>query len=212
MKRMSTRVADAGVPASPNAASSPAARSAKAGPTAPALASVEDFDAIYAAHFDLVWRTLRRLGVAPESIADSLQEVFLVVHRRLAEFRGESSLKTWICGIAVRIASEAVRKQRRRRWFAAPEVEPMDTRPDPLECVVRNEAADLLNTVLAELDEKKRSVFVLIEIEDLAVHEVAAIVGANPNTVASRLRVARKQFDAALKRHKARESSKVRLP
>src|SRR5512145_1476215 len=63
-----------------------------------------DFGAVYAEHFDLAWRALRRYGVPSEDLEDALQEVFWTVHDRLPTFRGHSSLRTWIYGIARRIA------------------------------------------------------------------------------------------------------------
>src|SRR4051812_40957718 len=67
-----------------------------------------DFETVYEEHFDLVWRTLERLGVASSAVDDALQDVFLVVHRRLGGFEGRSSLRTWIFGITLRIASDYV--------------------------------------------------------------------------------------------------------
>ena len=68
---------------------------------------------VFVHHFDFVWRSLGRLGVPPEGIEDAAQDVFLVVHRRLADFEGRSSLTTWLYGIALRVARDHRRRQRR---------------------------------------------------------------------------------------------------
>ena len=77
--------------------------------------AVPAFERVYEEHFDFVWRSLRRLGVPRSALDDAVQEVFLVVHRRLAEFEGRSSLKTWLFGIAVHIALKAGRASARGR-------------------------------------------------------------------------------------------------
>src|ERR1043165_2409120 len=64
------------------------------------------FEEVYRAHFAFVWRSLRRLGIREEDAADTAQEVFIVVHRKLPEFAGRSKLTTWLYGVCFRVASE----------------------------------------------------------------------------------------------------------
>src|SRR4051794_18573421 len=173
--------------------------------------SVHLFDAVYDEHFDFVWRSARRLGVNPASTDDVVQEVFVVVHRKLAQFEGRSGLKTWLFAILLQIV------RRHRRTFQrkeAPNVSlsPIDFEaipdtsvPNPLEAAETVEELRLLDSLLAELDDDKREVFVLVQIEQLSLADVAEIVGENPNTLYSRLRVARRDFEGALTRHRARE-------
>ncbi len=88
-----------------------------AGVMSPALRSARPppaFDAVYAEHFSFVWRNLRRLGVRESHLDDASQEVWVVVHRRLPSFEGRSSLRTWLVGIAVRVASDHRRWRRRK--------------------------------------------------------------------------------------------------
>ena len=73
-----------------------------------------DFDAVYREHFPFVWRNLRRLGVAESHVEDAAQEVWVVVHRRLREFEGRSSMRTWLFGITMRTASDHRRWRRRK--------------------------------------------------------------------------------------------------
>ena len=74
----------------------------------------DDFALVYETHFQLVFRTLQRFGVPASQVDDAVQDVFLVVCRGLAAFRGESSLKTWIFGITLRVATGYTRRLRRQ--------------------------------------------------------------------------------------------------
>jgi RNA polymerase sigma-70 factor (ECF subfamily) len=165
-----------------------------------------DFDVIYEQHFDLVWRTLRRLGVAPAAVDDALQDVFLVVHRRLGEFEQRSSIRTWLFGITVRVASDYLRRGRRLENTTAIDVELRDEQSlDPHEQRARSEAVELLYRALSQLDPEKRAAFVLAELEEMTMAEVAAVVGSNVNTVSSRVKAGRRQFEAAVRRLRAKD-------
>jgi RNA polymerase sigma-70 factor (ECF subfamily) len=147
-----------------------------------------------------VWRVLRRLGVRGPDIEDVCQEVFLVVHRRLPEFRRRSSFRTWIYGISTNLASEYRRRPHHRREdLSASPPEPVLFAPQDA-VVDSRRALDRLDAVLDELDEAKRTAFVLHEIEGLPMSEVAAIMGCPLQTAYSRAHAARKQVDAAMKR------------
>jgi len=163
-----------------------------------------DFDTVYSSTFDFAWRLLRRLGVPESSLDDAAQDVFIVVHRRLEEFEGRSSPKTWVAGIAVRVAADHRRSARRRGAPVELSDELADTRPGPLESVSSLEALRLVQTLLSTLDDNQRQVFVLMEMEQLTATEVAGIVDANVNTVYSRLRLARAAFEQALEKHEKR--------
>ena len=159
-------------------------------------------ESVYREHFKAVWRVLRRLGVAPPQLDDAAQDVFLVVHRKLAGVDASAPLRSWIFAISVRVASEYRRRSGRRR------TEPLDdvfasAAPGPAQQTELLEEVRLLEALLAELDEKKREVFVLAELEQLSVPEIAAALEVNANTVYSRLRSARQHFDAALARRRA---------
>ena len=152
-----------------------------------------------------MWRTLRRLGVAEADADDVCQEVFLVVHRRLAEFDNRSGLRAWLYGICVRRASEYRRSAYVRRERVV-ETVPDDGAPARQEeAVERLRAVAALEVVLAELDEKKREVFVLFELEELSLAEVAQAVGCPLQTAYSRLLVARESVRQAFARRAAQE-------
>jgi len=153
-----------------------------------------------------VWRSLARLGVREEQLADATQDVFVVVHRRLADFEQRSSLKTWIFGIALRVASTVRRSHRRV-------VEPLsedlvDQRAEaPFEAAVRSEAVGLLYRALGELTDDQRAMFILVELEQMSVPEAAAAVNANLHTATSRLKTARRRFDEAVQRRRGQGES-----
>lgn len=154
------------------------------------------FEQAYDQLFDFVWRSLRRLGVPAASIDDAVQDVFVVVHRRLVEFEGRSSLKTWVFAIALRVARDHQRSARRKGGHEPLDPRIADDTPGPVESLARAEAVRELDRILAALDEDKRTVFVLAEIEQMTAPEIAEALGINLNTVYSRLRLARRAFEA----------------
>ncbi len=175
-----------------------------------------DFDAVYDEHFALAWRTARRLGV-PESAADDVvQDAFLVVHRRLADYDGRAPIKYWILGIVTRVVAD----HRRTYWrkdarCVPPEVDKDGAEtyasPDapPLEKAEQAEALRLVASLLDELDRERREVLVLEQFEEMSAVEIAECLGLNVNTVYGRLRAARRAFDAAYARHRARNARRA---
>ena len=165
-----------------------------------------DFSDIYDRYFAFVWRTVRRLGVADRALDDAVQDVFLVVHRRLPEFEGRSSLKSWIFGITRRVAKDYRRRSSRKdRGDELPDGLPDPNSPSPLDTAARAQAVRVLYQLLESLDDDKREVFVLAELEQMTAPEIAVAISVNLNTVYSRLRAARRAFDKAVARHRARE-------
>lgn len=166
---------------------------------APAAAHVDGgLPALYDAWVDFVWRSLRRLGVAEASLDDAVQDVFLVVHRRLAEFEGRSSPKTWLFGIALRVARDHRRTARRRGGLEALPPDLPDDGVSPCDALDRKRALGTLDAALAHLDDDRRAVLVMMEIEEMTAPEVAEVLEIKLNTVYSRLRLARRDLDAAL--------------
>jgi RNA polymerase sigma-70 factor (ECF subfamily) len=161
---------------------------------------------IYAAHADFVFRNLRRLGLHESSIDDAVQDVFLVVHRRLADFEARAQVTTWLFGIVLRVAQSYRRSamRRRARLTDAPshEVEqvPATGVESPAERLERREASALLHRLLDELDDDKRAMLVCVELEQMTVPEAAESLGLNLNTAYGRLRAARAAFNEAVAR------------
>jgi RNA polymerase sigma-70 factor (ECF subfamily) len=170
---------------------------------------VPEFRVVYEQHFNFVWRSARRLGVPDASVDDVVQDVFVTVYRRLAEFEGRSQLKTWIFGI-LRHTVRDLRRTQRRKPTEAMEREPVAREHSPLEAAAQREGTKLLHEVLMSLDEDQREVFVLAEFEQLSAPEIGAALELNINTVYSRLRSARQGFDAALKRARSRDEWRMR--
>jgi RNA polymerase sigma-70 factor (ECF subfamily) len=165
------------------------------------------FDEVYREHFRFAWRIARRLGVEPAFLEDVVQEAFVVVHRRLGDFAGRSALKSWLYGIVRRVVADHRRSLRRKPTAAtAAHVSGLDEMQDPRDpgartpdgCVEQAEQVKLLRRLLDALDEEKREVFVLAELEEMTVAQIAEALGANANTIASRLRAARRAFEEAL--------------
>lgn len=151
----------------------------------------------------VVWRAMRRLGVREADIEDACQEVFVVVHRKLPEFEGRSSVKTWVYGIAVRVASDFrkrahVRHETPTEDFSSTSLGEGHTN-GPGENAERRAALRWLDGVLANLDAEKRDVFVLYEVEQLTIAEIAEATGAPLQTTYSRLQAAKRFVDEAVK-------------
>ena len=181
---------------------------------APARSSVQTrarFEDVYEEHFEFVFRSARRLGVESETIDDVVQETFLVVHRRLADFAGRSSVKTWLFGILRHVVADHRRTLRRRTHDAA-HGDPVSVESigsdaeDPHEEAARAEAMRALYELLDALDDEKREVFILAELEQMTTPEIAEAIGQNPNTVSTRLRAARQEFERAVERRRARDT------
>lgn len=181
-----------------------------ADPTAVATPSALVFEEVYEAHADFVWRGLRRLGVPDAEVDDALQDTFVVVHRRLGTFEGKSSLKTWIFGIALRVARTHRRTRTRKATSPLDDHdEPASHAADPAASAEDREAVRVLHAILDELDDEKREVFVLAELEELTAPEIADALSLNVNTVYARMRAARKAFEQAVTRHRARDQRRV---
>ncbi len=162
---------------------------------------VPTFDEIYAEHLGFVWRVLRACGLASDQLEDAAQDVFVVVHRRLSEFEGRSAITTWLFAITRRVA--ASHRRRRQPAVVDPIVLPEVASPaDPFDDVLRRQAADAIAAILDHMDEDRRLVFVLVELEQMSVAEVARLLDINTNTAHSRLRLARADFAAAVRKAK----------
>ena len=156
------------------------------------------FQEIFALHARFVWRALRYLGVAEADLEDVCQEVFLVVHRRLDDFDGRSSIRTWVYGIALRLASDHRRRARlqQQRSGDVPKEPPI-----PATCPIdRIEARQLLQKALDLIDDDKRAILLLHEIEGFSIPEIADMLGVHVQTAYTRLHAARECVGRLLRR------------
>jgi RNA polymerase sigma-70 factor (ECF subfamily) len=168
-------------------------------PTLPHFEEQLEFTEVFRQHFDFVWRALRSFGVSEAGVDDAVQDVFLCVHRRLAEFEGRSSLKTWIYSIAYRTAQNH-RRGARRHQAQSLEIEPVSPDAGPGERVASAEAGQFVLRFLDRLPPERRDVFVLCVLEELTAPDAAEVLQIKLNTVYSRLRLARADFREALAR------------
>lgn len=127
-----------------------------------------------------------------------MQEVFVVVHKKLATFEGRSSVRTWILGILIYAARNYRRKEKHHAHDEPLSPELLDTAESPAEYAERMSAERTFFRVLDSMREEQRTVFVLAEVEQLSIPEIAASLSINLNTAYSRLRLARQQFNKAL--------------
>jgi RNA polymerase sigma-70 factor (ECF subfamily) len=169
----------------------PLLESARADPAA----QVEE---IFRAHADFVWRALRRQGVPNADIEDAVQEVFLVVYRKVGDYVEQGALRAWLFTISRQVANHHRRSYARRERKQQALIDAPIAEPEKMDAPERAEAVGVVNDFLAELGEEQAMVFYLVEIEGLTAPEVATSVGVNLNTVYGRLRLARKRFEDML--------------
>ncbi len=152
---------------------------------------------MYRDHADFVLRVACQFGVGQAHAEDVVHDVFLVVHRRLHEYDGRS-LRSWLYGITRRVVAHHHRgaaRTRRREHDHAPVPRPI---ADPEQRAAMAGAVAIVERFVATLDEAQRTVFVLADIEGTPIPEIAEGLGLNLNTVYSRLRLARRRFEAML--------------
>lgn len=164
--------------------------------------------AVYNEHHDFMWRSLRRLGVDAADVEDAVHDAFLVVARRLVEFEGRSSLRTWLFAVAIRVA-QSRRRDRQREVHHLERYESVAPRQsdDPWP---RQEMRVILHQLLDTLEEDQRIVFIMIELESMTAPEIAAALELKVPTVYSRLRLAREAMRRAVTRYLARTRETAR--
>jgi RNA polymerase sigma-70 factor (ECF subfamily) len=169
----------------------------------PPHALAPDLATVYELHFGYVWRCLRSLGVRDAQLDDALQDVFMVVQKKLGDFDGRAQLRTWLYAIALRIARKC--RDQTRRAPTSLDTEP-DHRPELVldasseGAALQHERLALARSALEALTDEQREVFVLARVEQMSAPEIAEIVGVPLNTVYSRLRAARLAFEAEVAR------------
>jgi RNA polymerase sigma-70 factor (ECF subfamily) len=165
--------------------------------------------AVIREHARFVWRVLRHLGVAEQRLDDLTQEVFLVVLARLPSFEGRSSLRTWIYGICRHVGQRARQRSNKQRELLVSELPELSDPATQDRTVWLKQAHAQLVAALDTLDADQRSVFLLYEIEELPMEEIATALEVPLTTCYSRLAVAREKL-AALQR-KAQQKGEFKL-
>jgi RNA polymerase sigma-70 factor (ECF subfamily) len=171
-------------------------------------AESKEFERIFVEHAGFVWRVLARCGVPDRDLEDVSQEVFVVVLKALPEFERRSSLQTWIYGICRRVAANHRDRSWQRRERPHPDpvlpVRELLTEDTAFEALATKQSLALLDDLLANLPAAQREVFVLYEIEEFSMREVAQALDCRLTTAFARLYSARREIAAALKRLRAK--------
>ncbi len=156
---------------------------------------------MFRSHHELIWRTLRRLGLSPDAAADLTQQAYLIAAERLSDIRPGCE-RAYLFSTAVRLAKTAFRRNKRCELDAD-----MDLRSDPRrqaeKVTERCSAVEMMDRILMQTHPDLVTVFVLFEIEGLSAPEISELVDIPVGTVASRLRRAREAFRSAAKRLEA---------
>jgi len=183
------------------------------GPVTPiADASVPSFPSIYGLYFNFVWSCTRRLGVSEAEIDDVVQEIFIVIHARLHTLEHPGSLRSWIYGIVRRTVSSYHRAKRAKlastlTLSTEPDMQ-YPQQPSPQQLAEQSDQVRLLWSLLEKLDGPKREVFVLAELDEMTVPEIALAIEVPLNTAYSRLRAARQEIEEALLRYRAQAAKR----
>jgi RNA polymerase sigma-70 factor (ECF subfamily) len=157
-------------------------------------------------HVDFIWRSLRRLGVLEADLADAVQQVFLVVARKIDLVR-EGSERGFLFQTAIRVASDSRRSRSRRREVPEDLLDSLpDEGPRPDEGLEARLRRAQLDRILDKMPIELRAVFVLSEIEEMTMAQIAVLMDTPPGTVASRLRRARVEFSELVARLHEMES------
>ena len=169
------------------------------------LAPPLSLDALYRAHATIVARWAAHLGGPTLDVEDVVHEVFLIVRRRLPEFRGEAKPTTWLYRITERVVRGYRSKERLHRWIHRTKRDQLEdaltaTRATPAEELERRQASVQLYAVLDRMPDKYRQMLILFELEELSGEEIAALTGIKLATVWVRLHRARDRFRAAMRR------------
>jgi RNA polymerase sigma-70 factor, ECF subfamily len=157
------------------------------------------FNEIFKAHRSLVWGVLHHLMPHDPELEDVVQQAFVEVFRSLDSFEGRSKLSSWIARVALHVGYHHLRRKKSRPHDydadrSMPEIVDPSPRGDPEAAAERNEAIARVYEILQTLPEKKRTVFILNDLQGMAQEEVAEVVGTNVATVRTRLFYARREF------------------
>ncbi|HEY5954942.1 MAG TPA: sigma-70 family RNA polymerase sigma factor [Polyangiaceae bacterium] len=165
----------------------------------------QTLETIYQQHADFVWRSLLRMGVDADDVADAVQDVFLIVHQQYERFEGRSALSTWLFTICRTVAHRRRTKSKHERnQRSDDDIESLvDLRADVGRAVQNNQELALLASILEGIESGQRNVFILFELERMTGEAVAQILGIPLGTVYSRLAQARLAFRQALARREA---------
>lgn len=159
---------------------------------------------IYAAHADYVARLAHGYGLRDAELEDAVQDVFITFFQKFNTGIATATPRTWLYTTTLNVCRNRRRSLWRslRRWASDALAAKLESKSPSAERVT--DAQQTLRRLLDKLDDDKRQVFELAEIEQFTLAEIGALLGISPNTVGSRLSAARRQFDDALQREQTR--------
>jgi RNA polymerase sigma-70 factor (ECF subfamily) len=168
------------------------------------------WESLYRRHSDRVARWSVRLGVPRDEVEDAVQEVFLIVQRRLGSFRGDAKVATWLFGITENVVRHRRRKERWRGWLGRAPEDALRDLPSvergPMETLEARDAQQLVYQALDGVSERYRSAFLLFELEGMAGEAIAELLDVKVGTLWVWLHRARAQFVKALEKLGARRT------
>lgn len=163
----------------------------------PALTQRPNWESFYAAELPYVYGFLHRLGATSSDLEDLAHDVFVTAVRRWSAYDSSRLLRPWLLGIAFRVMADHRRKKRPQTGELADEPFEGETGE---ERVQRREARELVGEALQSLEPERRAVFVMYELEGMTAADISEVMGSPLATTYSRLRMAREQFTAAVRR------------
>ena len=150
-------------------------------------------------HYDFIWRLLSRLNVATAEVDDAAQQVFMVLVSRDGLTIKVGSERAFLYGVALRVAKEFRRKTLSQLNHIVPDPEALVDRSLDVEAMAeRSRARQKLDRILDQMPDSLKEAFILFELEDMSVPQIAELLAIPTGTVASRLRRARAQFQKAV--------------
>jgi RNA polymerase sigma-70 factor (ECF subfamily) len=169
---------------------------------ATATGTRDEFQRLYEAELDYVWASLRRLGVPPASLEDICHDVFITAWKKLKDYDRSRPIRPWLFGIAYRVASDHRSRASVQREVLDEDADVADPKQSPHELAEHSQARKLIAKALEVIPIERRGVFVMHDIDGVAIPEVAETFGIPLNTAYSRLRLARRDFEGAVQKMK----------
>jgi RNA polymerase sigma-70 factor (ECF subfamily) len=159
-----------------------------------------DMSAVFDENFDYLWKALRRFGVREADLEDLVHDVFLKIYLRSGDYDPSRPLRPWLFGFAYRVAADYRRLARHRLELPHARADIADSQRPVDERIESHEERVLVQQALESVDVDRRAVFILHDLDEVPIPEIAEALGIPLNTAYSRLRLARAEFAAAAKR------------
>jgi RNA polymerase sigma-70 factor (ECF subfamily) len=162
--------------------------------------SLKEFEALYEAELDYVWRSLRRLGIRNEDLEDLTHDVFTKAFHRFDTFDASRPIRPWLFGIALRVASDFRQLSRHRRELQSTNADPVDAQPPADQRLEDERNRALLERALSGLTLERRAILILHDVDGHSMPEIAEVFPLPLNTLYSRLRLARADLQREFQR------------